>query len=237
MRSQVKAVVAGTLAACAGLMSPATSFATGVCYVFSEPNRAATVDGGSPIVLRYLATKVGPINTDAEARELGHLRQDAYSLVGKVTVILDRCADAVEPEPGQVCENLYPVEDQVRLMTTADGTVITGKVLLGTKPLDEPGAHMGVNVHLLRRIPEVAGPFPIGPALLECSSSSTSPTPSSWRCNLRADLDLPVRSLSFHWSRRSSSPRSPPARSQHAACSRMASRTSTRFPAHNATRA
>jgi hypothetical protein len=194
MKTQSLALATGVLTALAGL-APTAAFATGVCYVFNQPqnNPVSTVDGGSPIVIRYLATKVGAINTDTEARNLGHLRQDAYSLVGKVTAIITRCADAVEPGANQVCENLVPIENQSRLMTTADGTIVTGKLLAGAYSPDEPGAHMGVNIHLLRRIPEVAGPYPIGPALLECSSSYAAINPPSWRCNLRADLIFPYQ--------------------------------------------
>ncbi len=36
---------------------------------------------------------VGAINTDTEAKTLGHLKQTAYSLVGKATALFDdRCA-------------------------------------------------------------------------------------------------------------------------------------------------
>jgi hypothetical protein len=186
MKSKTLALAVGAATALASLV-PTTAFATGVCYIFDDPRpNVETLDGGPPIVLRYIATKVGPINTDTEARSLNHLRQDAYSIVGKVTAILGRCETGAA-----VCDSIIEPVDQVRLMTTADGTIITGKRLAGTYPPDEPGAHMGVNVHILRRIQGVADNLPVGPALLECSSSYAATNPPSWRCNLRADVSIP----------------------------------------------
>jgi hypothetical protein len=188
MKSQSKALALGVAAAVASILSPATALATGSCYAFTPAyaNGISTIDGGPPLVLRYIPVNVGSINTDTEARTLSHLKQQAYSLVGKATVLFDdRCAttgpaDCVEPV------NNLP---QIRLMTTVDGTIITGKVLLGTYPVDAPGAHMGIDVQFLRRIPYVEE-FAIGPLTLECTSPQSSPTPAYWLCNVRAEIDI-----------------------------------------------
>lgn len=186
MNKRSLALTAGVLAGLTGL-APSVASATGVCYAFVPANyQQASIDGDPPFVLRYIATSVGAINTDTEAKTLGHLKQTAYSLVGKSTVLFDdRCATT---GPAQ-CDNVVDNLRQLRLMTTIDGTIITGKVLLGTKPADEPGAHMGINVHFLRRIPYLEE-FAIGPLTLECSSPQTSTAPSTWLCNIRAEFDV-----------------------------------------------
>jgi hypothetical protein len=76
-------------------------------------------------------------------------------------------------------------------MTTVDGSIITGRLPADGWSPDSPGAHMGVNVHLLRRIPQLQIPIPIGPAVLECTSSQPSATPEFWRCNLKAEVNYP----------------------------------------------
>lgn len=186
MKKQSLALTTGILAALAGL-APSAAFATGVCYAFVPANFAeTTIDGGPPLVLRYIATSVGSINTDTEAKQLGHLKQQAYSLVGKATVLFDdRCATNGPADCEVVTDDLA----QVRLMTTVDGTIITGKVLAGTNPADAPGAHMGVNVHFLRSIPEI-NEFAVGPLTMECTSPQTSTAPANWLCNVRAEIDV-----------------------------------------------
>lgn len=180
------ALTTGVLAALAAL-APMAASATGTCYAFVPANyETGSVDGGPPLVLRYIAANAGPINTDTEAKALGHLRQQAYSLVGKATALFDdRCATNGPADCDQVTDDLR----QVRLMTTIDGTIITGRVLAGTYPADGPGAHMGINVHFLRRIPGLSQ-FAVGPLTLECSSPQTSPTPTNWLCNVRAEIDV-----------------------------------------------
>jgi len=192
MKSQMKALALGTAAAAvASILSPATALATGVCYAFTPayPTGVQTIDGGPPLVLRYIPVNVGSINTDTEAKELGHLKQQAYSLVGKATVLFDdRCSTALSTGPADCVEPVNNLQ-QIRLMTTVDGTIITGKVLLGTKPADAPGAHMGIDVQFLRRIPYIDD-IAIGPLTLECTSPQSTPTPASWLCNVRAEIDL-----------------------------------------------
>jgi hypothetical protein len=154
--------------------------------VFEHPqSQAATVDGLTAFALRYIQTSVGALTSDGEAREFNHLKQNAFSLVGKVTAIIAKCDTA----GAAVCE--ASIQDQFRVMTTADGTIITGYRLANTNPLDGPGAHLGVNVHLLRRIGRDV--ISIGPALLECSSNQTNPTPNYWQeCNLKLDFGLQI---------------------------------------------
>jgi hypothetical protein len=186
MKSQSKALALGVAAAVASILSPATALATGVCYAITLPNDVQTFDNHSPLVLRYIATSAGSINTDTEAKYLGHLKQQAYSLVGKSTVLFgERCEAA---DTGCTAN-----DHQFRLMTTVDGTIITGKVLTGTKPADPPGAHMGVNVHFLRTIygSQVltgVNAFAIGPMTLECTSETPSTAPAYWYCNVKAEL-------------------------------------------------
>ncbi len=137
-------------------------------------------------MLRYIPVNVGSINTDTEAKQFGHLKQTAYSLVGKATVLFDdRCATTAPADCVETTNDL----PQVRLMTTIDGTIITGKLLAGYKSPDAPGAHMGINMQFLRRIPGI-DQFAIGPLTLECTSPQVSATPSSWLCNVRAEIDL-----------------------------------------------
>jgi hypothetical protein len=186
MKKQSLALTAGVAIAIAGL-APTVASATGTCYAFVPANYGAdSIDGGPPLVLRYIPVAVGAINTDTEAKTLGHLKQTAYSLVGKATALFDdRCATNGPAD----CETITDDLPQVRLMTTVDGTIIVGKVLLGTYPADEPGAHMGLDVQFLRRIPGL-DTFAVGPLTLECSSPQTSPTPATWLCNIRAEIDV-----------------------------------------------
>jgi hypothetical protein len=195
MKKQSLALTAGVALAIAGL-APTVASATGVCYAFVPVNYLETSeDGGPPLVLRYIATSVGAINTDTEAKTLGHLKQTAYSLVGKSTVLFDdRCATMAPADCNEVTNNL----EQIRLMTTIDGTIITGKVLLGTNPADPPGAHMGINVHFLRRIPGIYG-FAVGPLTLECSSPQPSTAPATWLCNVRAEIDINVDTVAQYF--------------------------------------
>lgn len=186
MKKRSLALTAGVLAGLTGLV-PSMASATGTCYAFVPADyQHNTFDGDPPLVLRYIATSVGAINTDTEAKTLGHLKQTAYSLVGKSTVLFDdRCATTGPADCDTVTDDLR----QVRLMTTIDGTIITGKVVAGTNPADGPGAHMGINVQFLRRIPGL-DEFAVGPLTLECSSPQTSPTPTTWLCNIRAEIDV-----------------------------------------------
>ena len=187
MKSQTKALTIGMATAFASILAPATASATGACYAFTTANHETiqTVDGGPPLVLRYLHTSAGSINTDTEARQLKHLRQQAYSLVGKATVLFDdRCAGgSVVPSCTEVVDNL----PQIRLMTTIDGAIITGRQLVGYESPDAPGAHMGINVQFLRYIPGIG--IAIGPLTLECTSPQPSPTPQNWLCSVRAEFD------------------------------------------------
>jgi hypothetical protein len=185
MKNPSLALTAGVALALAGL-APTVASATGTCYAFTPANYInASIDGDPPLVLRYIPVSVGAINTDTEAKTLGHLKQTAYSLVGKATALFDdRCATTAPAD----CETTTDDLRQVRLMTTVDGTIIVGKVLAGTKPADGPGAHMGIDMQFLRRIPGI-DEFAVGPLTLECSSSQTSPTPATWLCNVRAEID------------------------------------------------
>jgi hypothetical protein len=188
MKLQKKPLVVGCMTALAGIVSAPNAFATGACYAFqtSDPQISSAYDG-PPIVLRYIPTSTGSINTATEARQLKHLQQTAYSLTGKATALFDyRC------EADQVGTASCPgvtTEGQVRLMTTVDGTIIVGKQVNGSYSPDAPGAHMGINMHLLRRV--LGGYLSVGPVDLECTSGSSSPTPNYWRCNIRAEIDQP----------------------------------------------
>jgi hypothetical protein len=189
MKARSKALAAGCATALVSILAPATASATGACYAFTHFNNETiqTYDGGPPLVLRYLHTSAGSINTDTEARQLKHLRQTAYSLVGKATLLIDdRCATTGPAD----CTT--PVDDypQVRLMTTIDGTIITGRQLSGYVSPDPPGAHMGINMHILRRFQGGYPEFAFGPVTLECTTPQPSPVPSTWLCNVRAELDV-----------------------------------------------
>jgi len=189
MKSQSKALAIGVAAAVASILSPATAMATGTCYAFthSADNQViATQDGDPPIVLRYIPVNHGSINTDTEARQLNHLKQQAYSLVGKATVLFDDYCATNGPAD---CDTTTDDLRQIRLMTTVDGTIIVGKKLSGYTGPDAPGAHMGINMHFLRNIPGI-NQFAVGPLTMECTSPQTSPTPGSWLCNIRAEVDL-----------------------------------------------
>jgi hypothetical protein len=191
MKARSNALAAGCATALASILAPATALAHGTCYAFTqpEPRFASTFDGYAPFVLRYIPTSVGALTTDAEATNFGHLKQTIYSLVGKATALIEVCANA----GAQQCDQTVIEENQIRLMTTVDGTIITGRRLTPTsQTYDEPGAHMGVNVHLLRRFPEFNFPFPVGDGVLECTTPQTSQTPNEWTCNLKVDVNYPI---------------------------------------------
>ena len=157
-------------------LAPATGFATGTCYAFTDayPTLEKSVDGGPPLVLRYIHTSVGEINTDAEARSFAHLKQVGFSLVGKATALIDFGCNG--GDPAVACPESINGQ-QLRLMTTIDGAIITGRQLANApKSPDEPGAHMGINMQLLRRLPNFRY-LPVGPVTLECSSSVAGPNP------------------------------------------------------------
>jgi hypothetical protein len=187
MKLQKKPLAIGCMTALAGILSTPNAFATGTCYAFTSPE-VNNVYGGPPIVLRYIPTNVGSINTDTEAKQLHHLKQTAFSLVGKATALFGYRCDTQDPQPAGECPGTTG-EGQIRLMTTIDGTIIVGKLLSGATSPDEPGAHMGINMHLLRRV--LGGYISVGPVDLECSTPQTSPTPGYWRCNIRAEFDYP----------------------------------------------
>ncbi|MBA2591110.1 MAG: hypothetical protein M3495_02725 [Pseudomonadota bacterium] len=127
MKWQTKTLVAGSITAFVGTLSPATVFATGgagTCYAVTAFDHATTVDGGPPLIVRYLTDNEGSINSNAEVRNFYHLKQQAYSLVGKGTALFNvRNGDQCQAEP---CANTEPNGHQVRIMTTLDGTIITG---------------------------------------------------------------------------------------------------------------
>jgi hypothetical protein len=196
MKLQKKPLAIGCMTALAGILSAPNAFATGTCYAFqsSDPEINSHY-GGPPVVLRYIPTSVGSINTDTEARQLQHLRQTAYSLAGKATALFDYRCETVDVGTAS-CPGTT-TEGQIRLMTTIDGAIIVGRPLSGVSTPDEPGAHMGINMHLLRRV--LGGYLSVGPVDLECTSSQTSPTPNYWRCNIRAEIDYPFVSDILFW--------------------------------------
>ncbi|MCX5672350.1 MAG: hypothetical protein NTU94_13620 [Planctomycetota bacterium] len=167
-------------------LAPATGSATGTCYAFMDdyPTKSKSVDGGPPVVLRYIYTSVGEINTDAEAKSFAHLKQMAFSLVGKASALVDFDCKGDSACPAQINGQ------QMRLMTTIDGAIITGRQLANApKSPDSPGAHMGINMQLLRLVPNWSE-FPIGPVTLDCSSDVPGPNPPYWMCNIRAEFDV-----------------------------------------------
>jgi hypothetical protein len=190
MKLQKKPLAIGCMAALAGILSTPNAFATGTCYAFTSPEPTIeSVDGGPPIVLRYIPTSVGPLTTDTEAYRFGHLRQTAFSLVGKATALFDlSCAELTEANGACPVSSEYY---QIRLMTTIDGTIIVGRPISGVYSPDAPGAHMGINMHLLRYVPGF-GEVRVGPVDLECTTSQTSATPNQWLCSVRAEFDVPV---------------------------------------------
>ena len=172
-------------------LAPATGFATGTCYAFqsADPRISNTVDGGPPLVLRYIHTSVGDINTNTEAATLGHLKQVAFSVVGKATALF---GDPCTGDTSGACPANFNGGYDHRLMTTIDGAIITGRLLAGTKSPDEPGAHMGINMHVLRRVHGL--PVVFGPVTLECSSDVAGPNPPYWLCNIKAELGFDLQS-------------------------------------------
>jgi hypothetical protein len=190
MKSQSRALLIGSMTALASVLSPATASATGSCYAFTDFDNVtnSTIDGGPPIALRYIAKSAGLLNSVAEAKKFAHLKQTLYNMNGKATVLFDVSCDAPTLESSCPVSGNGPY--QVRLMTTIDGTIVTGQAVT-PYTADEPGAHMGVNVQFLRRIPGISG-FAVGPFTLECSSPQVSANPAYWFCNVRAEIDGPV---------------------------------------------
>jgi hypothetical protein len=75
-------------------------------------------------------------------------------------------------------------------MATLDGSAVTGVRAYDTYPVDSPGAHMGLTIHLARFAGDSEGSVLIGPVHLECTSSETNPRPYLWRCNGRLDATI-----------------------------------------------
>ena len=118
MKSQTKALVVGSMTAFIGILSPATVFATGndhdkdrkdsTCYavkVEAPVDATTTTDDGPPLIVRYLTENEGSLNSKEEAREFGHLKQQAYSVVGKAAALFhengDQCAAGGHASPKQ----------------------------------------------------------------------------------------------------------------------------------------
>jgi hypothetical protein len=119
------------------------------------------------------------------------LKQVGFSLVGKATALVDFGCDGDNPA-AVACPSSINGQ-QLRLMTTIDGAIITGRQLANApKSPDEPGAHMGINMQLLRRLPDFRY-LPVGPVTLECSSDVAWPDPPYWLCNIRAEFDFPAQ--------------------------------------------
>jgi hypothetical protein len=180
MKTQTKAVVVGSMTAFVGILSPATVFAntdTGTCYSVIDP--AGTAEGS--LIVRYITKKVGSLTSNAEENKFGHLKQQVYSVLGKGTLLEQKeKACLQEPCPGE--------ED--RLMTTVDGTIITGDHKNNNNAPDQPGAHMGLDVQFLRfnDTPPDSLDAVLGPITLECSSTESKATPEKWFCNLKAEF-------------------------------------------------
>ncbi len=142
MKSQTKAVVVGSMTAFIGILSPATVFATGndhdkdrkdsTCYAVEVEGPVDATNNnndGPPLIVRYLTENEGSLSSKEEASEFGHLNQRAYSVVGKAAALFMRTGLGVWPsmpatEPN---ENTEPNGDPERVMTTVDGTIITGQ--------------------------------------------------------------------------------------------------------------
>lgn len=137
------------------------------------------VDESSPFIIRYLTKNEGSINSNAETEKFGHLKQQAYSLVGKGTALFD-C------EGGGECPATTNSHQQYRIMTTVDGAIITGKNTPGHSSPDKPGAHMGLDLQFLRFVDGFD--FAIGPITLECTSDEAKTAPDEWICNVKAEL-------------------------------------------------
>jgi hypothetical protein len=146
MKSKTKAMVVVSMTAFIGSLSPATVLATdgdhdkdpkdhkdSTCYavkVEARVDATTTTDGGPPFIVRYLTENEGRLISEEEARNLGHLKQQAYSVVGKAAALLhengDQCVDATCPET-EPNENTEPNGDPKRIMATVDGTISPGR--------------------------------------------------------------------------------------------------------------
>lgn len=169
----------GTLIVLAAAAVPATSFATGTCYAVRLAGTTVSERyGQTPLTIRYLAGLRGAIVTQTEIDKFNHLSQNAYEVDGKATLLLQRKETA----------DLQDETGGIRIMSTTTGSLITGAVPLGKKPVDAPGAHLGLTIHLARF---ADGVF-VGPIFLECTSSEVTPKPSVWKCNAKLELDVPV---------------------------------------------
>ncbi|MCA1671323.1 MAG: hypothetical protein LC799_03665, partial [Actinobacteria bacterium] len=218
MKTQTKALVVGFMIAFIGSLSPATVLGTdgdhdkdrkdhkdSTCYAVTkgEVDATTTTDDGPPFIVRYLTENEGRLISEEEARKLGHLKQQAYSVVGKAAALFhengDQCVDATCPQT-EPNENTEPNGDreQNRIMATVDGTIITGKEHhngnneSNSGSPDEPGAHMGLDVQFLRFDD---GTLAIGPITLECTSPDVDKTPDRWLCNVKAEVQEPSFSL------------------------------------------
>jgi len=200
MKSQTKALVVGCMTAFVGILSPATVLATdgdddkdrkdSTCYavkVEGPVDATTTTDDGPPLIVRYLTENEGSLTPE---EEFGHLKQQAYSVVGKAAALFHENDENGDPCVGDGCLQNIPNGDRKRIMTTVDGTIITGKghhngnnESNNASP-DAPGAHMGLDVQFLRF---VNGALAIGPITLECTSPEVDKTPDRWVCNVKTE--------------------------------------------------
>ena len=116
-------------------------------------------------------------------------------MVGKAAALFHENGD---PCVAETCPETEPNETRAgtsnRIMTTVDGTIITGKEHhngnneSNNGSPDEPGAHMGLDVQFLRFD---NGTLAIGPITLECTSPDVDTTPDRWLCNVKAEVQEP----------------------------------------------
>ena len=185
------AIVASAVAAVIGLAAPSTSFANkgedrskSTCYVVAPSYEEATRNSYSPpAAIRYLTESLGSINSDSEVRYFNHLKQYAYDVTGKATLLLKH--DVVDDALANNTDG-----GDLRIMSTTSGAAIVGKKVWGTYPKDKEGAHLGLTINFGRS--DAYNNIFLGPLFLECTSPYTSQTPDKWHCSIKLDGDLNV---------------------------------------------
>lgn len=112
MKSQTKALVVGSMTAFVGILSPATVLAPdddhdkdrkdSTCYaveVEGPVDATTTTDGGPSLIVRYLTENEGSLTPE---EEFGHLKQQAYSVVGKAAALFHK-KDEIPPCVAESC--------------------------------------------------------------------------------------------------------------------------------------
>lgn len=159
-------------------MTSMIAFALGLIGAMAMGGNPASAQGGPPPTqqsacyewdifpnspIRYVARRKGNLTTRAELQEFGHPRQRVFEAEGK----------GVNP-----CGP--------NTMAVLDGGVVVARP--GAE-LDG-GAHLGIEIYVVRGDGELGGDDFCRPYHFDCTSPEASPTPDRWSCQSRNEFDV-----------------------------------------------